>query len=99
MSEALNRLLGRSSRPDPARADRAAEIADLVRAALSLSPQAAVTVQQLACAEPGCPPIETKIAVLGDGSGRRWTIHAPMSEVDEQTVRETLTTRPEGENT
>ncbi|GAA4842214.1 hypothetical protein [Saccharopolyspora rosea] len=98
MNEALDRLLGRSNRPDSARADRAGEIADLVHTTLGLDQQAAVTVQELACAEPGCPPIETKIAVLG-ATPRRWTIHAPLSEVDDETVRQTLTDNPDGENT
>lgn len=97
MNDALSRLLGRSNRPDPGRADRAGEIAELVRATLDLPSGAAVTVQELACAEPGCPPVETKIAVL-DRPQRRWTIHAPVSDVDDETVRTTLTTRPEGEN-
>ncbi|WP_190816628.1 hypothetical protein [Saccharopolyspora pogona] len=97
MNDALSRLLGRSNRPDPDRADRAGEIAGLVHATLDLPVDAAVTVQELTCAEPGCPPIETKIAVL-DRPQRRWTIHARMSDVDDETVRKTLTTRPEGEN-
>ncbi|MEV0089482.1 hypothetical protein [Saccharopolyspora sp. NPDC050642] len=97
MNEALGRLLSRSNRPDPGRADRAGEIAELVRAALGLPADAAVTVQELACAEPGCPPIETKIAVL-DEPPRRWTIHARVSEVDDEAVRAILTNRPEGEN-
>ncbi|MEU5845320.1 hypothetical protein [Saccharopolyspora shandongensis] len=97
MNEALSRLLGRSNRPDPGRADRAGEIAELARTTLGLPTDAAVTVQELACAEPGCPPIETKIAVLGERP-RRWTFHARVSEVDDETVRAILTTRPEGEN-
>jgi hypothetical protein len=98
MNEALDRLLGRSNKPDAARSDRAGQIVDLVRTTLALGPQAAVTVQQLACAEPGCPPIETKIAILGENAGRRWTLHAPLSDVDDETVRQTLAAHPEGEN-
>ncbi|MEB3370941.1 hypothetical protein [Saccharopolyspora mangrovi] len=97
MNDALNQLLGRSSRPEPDRAARSEEIADLVRTTLNLGRQVSITVQQLACAEPGCPPIETKIVVLGLES-KRWTIHAPVSEVDDDTVRNTLTTRPEGDS-
>ncbi len=98
MNEALNQLLGRSRSPDAGQTARAGEIADLVRATLGLGEQAAVTVQQLACSEPGCPPIETKLIVLGEGPGRRWTIHAPVSEVDDATVRTLLTDLPEGDN-
>ncbi|WP_200863081.1 hypothetical protein [Amycolatopsis orientalis] len=98
MDEALDRLLGRSNKPDAARSDRAGEIAAVVREVLALGSSAAVTVQQLACAEPGCPPVETKIAVLGGGGGRRWTLHAPLSELDDDAVRRLLAARPEGEN-
>lgn len=99
MNEALRGLLGRSAAPDPERSSRAAEIGDLVRTALALPEQAAVTVQQLACTEPGCPPIETKIAVLGMGSARRWTLHTPLSEVADSDVRRLLDQHPEGEDT
>lgn len=68
-----------------------------MHALLGLDEQAAVVVQQLACSEPDCPPIETKIAVLGEEPGRRWTIHAPVSEVEDPAVRRTVTARPEGE--
>ncbi|WP_116051227.1 hypothetical protein [Amycolatopsis palatopharyngis] len=97
MNEALSRLLGRSNPPDPGRADRAREIAHLVHISLDVDAQESVIVQQLACAEPGCPPIETKIVVVG-AQPQRWTIHAPMSDVDDDTVRHTLTARPEGDN-
>jgi hypothetical protein len=50
----------------------------------------AVTVQQLSCREPGCPPVETVIAVLGTRS-RRWTIHRPLAEIDDAAVAGVLT--------
>jgi hypothetical protein len=99
MNEALNELLGRSTRANPERRERAAQIADLVRCELGLPERSTVTVQQLACAEPGCPPVETKIVVLGGGSSLRWTIHAPLAEVDDEAVRRVLTERDEGRDT
>ncbi|PXY23130.1 hypothetical protein BAY59_25805 [Prauserella coralliicola] len=69
------------TRPSPV-ATTARGIADLVRASLGLDPRASATVRQLARAEPGRPPIEAKIMVLGAESGR-WTIHAAVSEVDD----------------
>lgn len=68
-----------------------------MRTTPNLEPQASVTVQQLTCAEPDCPPIETKIVVLGLES-KRWTVHEPVSEVDHDTVRNSLTTRPGGDS-
>ena len=81
---------------DPSRGRRATEIADLARASLGLSADAAVTVSQVACREPGCPPVETVIAVLGRPA-RRWTIHRPLIEVDDALVTSLLTHDPHGE--
>jgi hypothetical protein len=82
-------LLGRSNH-DRARGRRAAEIAELVRVTLGLPDDVAVTVQQLSCAEPGCPPVETVIAVLA-APPRRWTIHRPLAEIDDALVTSRLT--------
>jgi hypothetical protein len=88
-------LLGRSSH-DPTRARRAAEIAELVRVTLGLPDDVAVTVQQLSCAEPGCPPVETVIAVLARPP-RRWTIHRPLAEIGDPLVTTRLTHAPRGD--
>lgn len=41
-----------------------------------------VTVMELRCHEPGCPPVETGITVLdGVGSPRQCKLHKPMAEV------------------
>lgn len=82
-------LLGRSNH-DPTRGRRAAEIAELVRVTLGLPDDVAVTVQQLSCAEPGCPPVETVIAVLA-APPRRRTIHRPLAEIDDALVTDRLT--------
>lgn len=98
MSDALQRLLARSSRPETERVDRAGELVEIVRDALDLDASVAVTVQQLSCAEPGCPPIETKIVTLGPTGGRRWTLHVPIAEVTDTAVRDILHRLPQGEN-
>lgn len=39
-------------------------------------------VTELRCAEPGCPPIETVIAILGAPGGRRqFRIHQEVADV------------------
>jgi hypothetical protein len=73
-----------------ARGRRASEIAALVRITLGLPEDIAVTVQQLACREPGCPPIETVIAVLAVPP-QRWTLHRPLAEIDDDVVISLLT--------
>ncbi len=49
-----------------------------------------VMVNELACSEPGCPPVETMIAVLGGGPPRKVTIHKPLLEVSEADLRAAL---------
>jgi hypothetical protein len=88
----LDRLLGDAAPPG----QRAAELARLVRDRLGLTEDATVTVQQLTCREPGCPPIETVIAVLGPVP-RRWTIHRPLLDVDDVLVTALLDHDPQGE--
>lgn len=65
---------------------------DAVREILGLGDRHTVMVQQLACAEPGCPPVETMVAVLAAGEPpRRWTIHKPLSDVAAHEVGTALT--------
>jgi hypothetical protein len=63
-----------------------------VRQLLGLDDRHTVVVQQLACAEPGCPPVETVVAVLAAGEEpRRWTLHKPLSTVTPSDIRAALT--------
>ncbi len=68
-----------------------------VRRLLGIDEDTAVVIRQLACTEPGCPPLETVIAVLPiDGPGRRWTLHCPAERITEDDLRTLLATSPEG---
>jgi len=53
-----------------AQLSRLREIKGWVREGLVLPPTATVLVAELECKEPGCPPLETMIAVL-HGPGQR----------------------------
>ena len=64
---------------------------------LRLDADTSVLVQQLACAEPGCPPVETVVAVLGSRR-RTWKIPNPTAEVSENDLRAVITEHPEGTN-
>lgn len=68
---------------------------DVVRSVLGLDPDTAVLVQQLACTEPGCPPVETVVAVLGSPR-RTWKIPTPTAEVSASDLAALLTDHPEG---
>ena len=66
---------------------RAGEVKAWVAKNLDLSEEDLVTVAELACVEPGCPPVETVVTVHGaDGARRSWHIHQPLAEINEDIV-------------
>ena len=77
---------GFGSRPggDPARSGR---VKVWVRDAFGLPEASTVMVSELTCTEPGCPPIETVVAILEAGATRRFKIHRPLAEVTEADIR------------
>lgn len=70
---------------------RSAAIRSLKAAARTLFGAAeddAVVVNELSCTEPGCPPIETVVALLRAGSQpRQVKVHKPAVEVTEDDLR------------
>lgn len=80
---------------DAGRGPQAAHIAQLVRTLLRLPDDVAVTVQQLSCREPGCPPVETVIAVLR-APARRWNLHHPLTAISDEMVTRLLIDNPNG---
>jgi hypothetical protein len=95
----LSAVLGQRAATHASVADRgarASDIAAVVRVGLRLPPDQAITVTQLACREPGCPPVETVIAVLGHPP-RRWTIHRPLTEIDTELVIGLITSHMNGD--
>lgn len=61
-----------------------------VRDILALPESSTVMVAELACTEPGCPPLETVVAILDAGRTTKHTIHRPMAEVTEADIRALL---------
>jgi hypothetical protein len=49
-----------------------------------------VLVTELECAEPGCPPIETVIALLAVDRNVQYKIHEPVTDVGVDDVRVAL---------
>jgi hypothetical protein len=69
--------------------ERADRIKAWVRAVFHLNDKTTVLVPELECREPGCPPIETVIAVLqGPGDTRRYKIHKAADEVGLSDLKE-----------
>jgi hypothetical protein len=49
-----------------------------------------VLIAELACTEPGCPPIETVIALLSEDGKTQHKVHKPVDEVTLDDVRAAL---------
>jgi hypothetical protein len=64
------------------------QIKQWMRELFELSPEVAIVVSELACKEPGCPPLETVIAVLhGPGETEQHKIHRPIADIDADSLR------------
>lgn len=87
---------GNSAMPAPkASAAHLTELKDVVRRELALDVETTVLIQQLACAEPGCPPVETVVAVLGEAR-RSWKFATATTDVTQGALRDALRKYPKG---
>jgi hypothetical protein len=91
VTSSRNPLIRPAGSPDAVRAGVPA-LKAAVRDVLGLGDEHAIVIQELTCAEPGCPPVETVIGVLAAGRpARRWTLHQPLSGLTAEAVRSALT--------
>jgi hypothetical protein len=58
--------------------------------ALAIDPGVPISISQLQCHEPGCPPVETVIVVLTEPK-QTYKIHAAPGEISQAMVVEALT--------
>jgi hypothetical protein len=66
----------------PGKADTARRIKEWVRELLAPGDDVTVLVSELTCSEPGCPPVETVIALFrGKEEPVKHHIHRPSAEV------------------
>ena len=90
MTSSRNPLIRPAGSPGAVRAGVPA-LKAAVRDVLGLGDEDAIVIQELACAEPGCPPMETVIGVLTAGRpARRWALHQPLSALTAEAVRSAL---------
>jgi hypothetical protein len=76
---------------DAARSAAIRALKATVTTLLDIGPDDTVMVSELRCLEPGCPPLETVIAVLRSGeSPQQYKIHKSALEVGEDDVRAVL---------
>lgn len=55
---------------------------------LAVDDDASILVTELACTEPGCPPLETVIAILSTRGNRQFKLHRGMAEVTREDVQQ-----------
>ena len=64
---------------------------------LPISAEATVSVMELACHEPGCPPLETVIAAMEHGKEpRQWKSHKAMPDITLEDLVNKGTKEPPG---
>ena len=62
-------------------------IKNLIKQKLELPEKTIVSVVELACHEPDCPPTETIITAHADDSSKQnWRINKPISEISENDI-------------
>jgi hypothetical protein len=58
------------------------EMKQWVQETLALPPETTILIMELACTEPGCPPLETVVALLrGPGDSSQQKIHRSIADV------------------
>lgn len=62
---------------------------------LGLAEDDVVTINELACRDPGCPVLETIIAVFAEGVTMRWKFARPGCAVTKTMLKQTLITAPQ----
>jgi hypothetical protein len=69
-------------RKSPGLAAAAQEVRDWTRERFALPPDATIMVAEVACAVPGCPPLETVVAFWIEGTRHHFKVFKPVAEVD-----------------
>jgi hypothetical protein len=59
---------------------------------LNLDPEITVSISQLQCKEPGCPPIETAITVLTKPT-QQFKVHKAIDEIEQADLIQALQTK------
>ncbi|MCD2174272.1 hypothetical protein [Rhizobium sp. C4] len=78
----------------PGLVDQARSIKQWTRESLSLTEDTVVSVNELACHVPGCPPQETVILVIRPSETVQASIHKAMADVAEADIQSATWSRP-----
>lgn len=69
------------TRKSPERSAALDRVRDWVRGRFGLADDTTVMVAEVACALPGCPPLETVIAFWSEGRRHHFKVFKPVAEV------------------
>ena len=70
------------SKKSPERSAALDRVREWVRARFRLTDDTAILVAEVACAVPGCPPIETVVAFWSDKKRHHFKVFKPVADVD-----------------
>jgi len=80
------------TKPDPMRATAIRQLKQLARELFEAAEDDAIVVNELKCTEPGCPPVETVIALLRAGQPpRQVKVHKAVVDVTDADLRHAMT--------
>jgi len=74
----MNLFSQQASKADPA---QIRQLKTWIYQLLEIDPEIPVSISQLRCTEPDCPPIETVIAVM-TSPAQQYKIHKPIAEIE-----------------
>ena len=78
----------------PSSAGQLADLKTWTRDILDLTEDDVITVNEFSCRDPGCPALETIVAIFAEGSTKRWKFSRPSCAVTRNLLRQTLATPP-----
>ncbi|EYR83801.1 hypothetical protein [Shinella sp. DD12] len=93
-----NTFVNPLSRGTPGVVNKARAIKQWAREQLALPDWAVVSVNELACHLPGCPPKETVVLVMRDGATMQVSIHKAMQQVTEDDIADAFASMRGREN-
>ncbi len=83
----MNFKFGKQSQPT--NSQQIQQIKQWVYQVLGINQEISISLSQLQCTEPGCPPIETVINVL-DNPVQQYKIHKSMAEIEYADISQLL---------
>lgn len=78
-----------NQRPPAAQPEKVQQIKTWIYETLDLPAGSPISISQLQCHEPGCPPIETVIAIMTQPT-QTFKVHASVADISREQVQQAL---------